>query len=583
MAEKVTYDGGPRPPGVIIGGRGASNAESPAFLSNAEIADRLASLAQLLSVQKENPYKVKAYQRAAAKLRNMSESLQELVQDEADLTQYAGIGDAIASAIREIVLTGTLRKLETLRGQASPVVATLADYPRLDPKRVLRIYKKLKISSIGELWKKLESGEIEAALGLRLAQHVRQGLSDAHALLLYHADELQAAIEAYLLDSCGVEAVQIAGACRRRVEVIEEIAFVVQTEDFPAVLRKMERYGGRTLLLESTTHLARFALSSGIELRLRHAGPGEAGSCLIAETGSEAHLRQLEAVTGDWNVRGPFSTEAALYGAFGLSYIEPELREGYDEVERARLRTLPRLVTAADIRGDLHAHSTSSDGVHSIEQMAIAARERGYEYIGISDHSQSLKIANGVSVDDLWAQIRYIDKVNRRLTGIRVLKSSEVDILADGSLDYPDDLLRELDYTVCSIHSRFALNREQQTVRIMRAMDHRCFNILGHATGRLLLKRPGYEVDMERIVAHAKANRCFFEMNSSADRLDLSAENARLVGEAGVKIAVNTDAHSTRELGTLQRGIDQARRAALEPTSILNCLPWKSLKPLFRR
>ena len=202
-------------------------------------------------------------------------------------------------------------------------------------------------------------------------------------------------------------------------------------------------------------------------------------------------------------------------------------------------------MTAKDIRGDLHAHSTSSDGSDSIEDMAEAAKERGYEYIGISDHSQSLKIAGGVSIEDLWAQIKYIDKLNARLRGFRILKSSEVDILADGSLDYPDDLLRELDYTVCSIHSRFALNREQQTERLLRAMDNRYFNILGHATGRLLLKRPGYEVDFERVIEKARKKGCFFEINSSPDRLDLSAENARRAAEAGVMVAVNTDSHST--------------------------------------
>src|SRR5207248_8195151 len=194
---------------------------------------------------------------------------------------------------------------------------------------------------------------------------------------------------------------------------------------------------------------------------------------------------------------------------------------------RAAAGTLPRLVTVDDIRGELHTHSTSSDGAHSIEQMAAAGRQRGYEYIGITDHSQSLKIARGVSIDDLWAQIRYIDKLNSKLADFRSLKSSEVDILADGSLDYPDDLLKELDYTVCSIHSRFGMNREQQTERVMRAMDNRYFNILGHATGRLLLKRPGYELDIERIVKHASRAGCFFEINSSPDRLDLSAENAR--------------------------------------------------------
>ena len=555
-------------------------------LSNAEIADRLGGLAQLLATNKENPYKVKAYRRAAAKIRSLSESLDELVRQDADLAEIPGIGDAIASAIREIVMTGTLRKLDTLRGQAAPEIARLADYPRLDPKRVLRIYKKLKIASIEELREKLESGEIEQALGPRMAQHVAQGLSETHAMLLYHADDLQVAIEAFLTSKCGVSVAQVAGACRRRVEVVQEIAFAIQTEDFPAVVRKMERYGGRTLLLESTTDLARFRLSSGIEVRLRRAKPGDWGHCLIAETGSEAHLRKLKAVTGTLatvSAKGPFSTETAFYSAFGMSYIEPELREGYDEVSRARQGTLPKLVTTRDIRGELHAHSLSSDGVHSIEQMALAAQERGYRYLGISDHSQSLRIARGVSIEDLWAQIRYIDKLNQKMKGFRVLKSSEVDILAGGSLDYPDEILRELDYTVCSIHSRFALNREQQTERIMRAMDNRYFNILGHATGRLLLKRPGYEVDMERIIAHAKASGCFFEINSSPDRLDLSDKHARSANEAGVKIAISTDAHSTREFGTVRYGIDQARRAGLEPASVLNCLSWLSLQPLFRR
>jgi DNA polymerase (family X) len=206
----------------------------------------------------------------------------------------------------------------------------------------------------------------------------------------------------------------------------------------------------------------------------------------------------------------------------------------YDEVERAQRGTLPVLITVKDIRGELHAHSTSSDGSHSIEQMAIAARDFGYEYIGITDHSQSLKIAAGVPVDDLWKQIRFIDKLNSRLAGICVLKLAEVDILADGSLDYPDELLKELDYTVCSVHSRFSFGKPEQTQRILRAMDNRYFNILGHATGRLLLKRAGYELDMDRIIRHARQNCCFFEINSSPDRLDLSAENARLANEACV-------------------------------------------------
>lgn len=548
-------------------------------VSNAEIADRLSSLAQLLSAQKENPYKVKAYQRAAAKLRTFSESMDELVRSDADLTQYAGIGEAIGSAIREIVRTGTLGKLEKLRSQASPELASISQHPRLDPKRVLRIYKKLKISSVEELKEKLESGVIEKTFGLRMAQHVRQGLADVQAMLLYKADDLRTAVESFLVDKCRVRRAEVVGDYRRRVEVIEELSFVVETDDFPDLIAKLTRYGGRTELLNSSENTALFALSSGILLRVQSASRAQWGLALIEGTGSAAHLRKLAALGS----ASSLPTETAVYRKLGLSFIEPELREGHDEVERASQGTLPVLVSIKDIRGELHAHSLSSDGAHSIEQMAAAAQAKGYQYLGITDHSQSLKIARGVSVEDLWKQIRFIDALNGRTGGIRILKSAEVDILADGSLDYPDDLLRELDYTVCSIHSRFGLGKTEQTERILRAMDNRYFTILGHATGRLLLKRPGYEIDIDRVIAQAAKKGCFFEINSSPDRLDLSADNARLAAAAGVKIAISTDAHSTREFGLIRCGIDQARRAGLEKSSVLNCLPWPKLRRLFKR
>jgi len=335
MAEKPTHDGGPHPPGAIIARREGANTESPAFLSNAEIADRLASLAQLLSAQKENPYKIKAYQRAAAKLRNMSESLQELVQDEADLTQYAGIGDAIASAIREIVQTGSLRKLETLRAQVSPAIASINAHPRLDPKRVQRIYKKLGISSVQQLREKLDNGEIERELGLRMAQHVRQGLAETHAMLLYRADDLRTAVEEFLLGPCRAKRAEVVGEVRRRTEVIEELAFVIETDDFPAVVARLQRYGGRTPLVSSGKDNAVFALSSGVLLRLQLAGKKDWGLQMVACTGSKTHLKKLTAVTGRLReLKGFYASERAFYRKFGLQYIEPELREGYDEVER---------------------------------------------------------------------------------------------------------------------------------------------------------------------------------------------------------------------------------------------------------
>jgi DNA polymerase (family 10) len=340
-------------------------------------------------------------------------------------------------------------------------------------------------------------------------------------------------------------------------------------------------------LLQSGEYFAVFALSSGVRLRIQLAAANDWGGHMLLCTGSRAHLRKLAKATGGLrelrSAAEHASTEDGLYRTFGLAYIEPELREGHDEVERAAANELPKLVAIADIRGELHAHTTASDGRDSIESMAEAASALGYEYLGITDHSQSLKIARGVPAESLWEQIRHIERLNGHLRNFRILKSAEVDILADGSLDYPDDLLRELDYTVCSIHSRFGLGKKEQTERILRAMDNRYFNILGHATGRILLQRPGYEIDVDRIIGHARQNGCFFEINSSPNRLDLSAEHVRRAAEAGVMIALSTDAHSTPEFRLIRCGVDQARRAGLEPSRVLNCQSWDVLQRRFKR
>jgi DNA polymerase (family X) len=555
-------------------------------LSNAEIADRLSSLAQLLTVKGDNPYKIRAYRRAASTIRGLGESVDELVRNEADLTTYEGIGKAIAGSVREIVFEGKLGRLEKLRAEVPPEVVAINQHPRLDPKRVLRIYKKLGISSIPELRKALDSGQIEEMFGARMAQHIRQGLIESNAILLYHAHSLVAAIQHFLLKQCNVVRANAAGDYRRCVEVISNLDFVVETPDFRASAESFQRFGGRTPMLELTSKYATFALPSGPLLRMEPRAKQNWGVALIRHTGSKTHLSRLTRITGslsDLERTASFSTEEAFYKRYKLQFIPPELREGLDEVRLAREGKLPTLITQEDLRGDLHMHTEASDGVDTLEQMALAGRSRRYAYVGISDHSPSLKIANGLSVERLKKQIRAIDKLNDKLSGIRLLKSAEVDILADGSLDYPDEILRELDYTVCSIHSRFAMNKEQQTDRILRAMDNRYFNILGHATGRLLLKRPGYEIGIERVIKQAKQNGCFFELNSSPDRLDVSAENARLIRAAGVLIAISTDSHSTGELATIRFGLEQARRAGLDTATVLNTRPLSEILKLFKR
>jgi DNA polymerase (family X) len=556
------------------------------FLNNAEIADRLSALAQMLTMEKANPYKIRAYRRAADTIRGLGESVDGMVRNNTDLRLYAGIGEAINAAIREIVLTGKLGTLEKLRSNSSPELVAINAHPRLDPQRVLRIYKKLGISTVEALRAALDSGEIERTFGARMAQHVKQGLVETEAILLYHAHSLRESLEEFLTKSCKAMRVEAVGDYRRRVEVISELAFLVHTRNFAQMVTTLERFGGHMPLLHSSATSAAYSLPSGPLLRIEFSDTKGWGVSLIRHTGSKAHLRKLSAVTGSLAAlekSGKFATEEAVYKQFGLAFIPPELREGLDEVRLARNGNLPTLVTQQDIRGDLHAHTFASDGADSIEDMADAARALGYEYVGITDHSPSLKIANGLSVDDLKKQLRAIDKLSSRLKGIRVLKSAEVDILADGSLDYPDEVLRELDYTVCSIHSRFGLGKQQQTERILRAMDHRYFTILGHATGRLLLKRPGYELDFERIVEHARRNGCFFELNCSPDRLDVSAENARLVRAAGILIAISTDSHSTPEYRIIRYGIEQARRAGIQKQDVLNSRPLAEVLKLFKR
>src|ERR1051326_1169874 len=549
---------------------------TPPRFSNGAIAAELMTLAQLLGARGANPFKVKAYRRAAKTIKALSESVDDLVRRGADLTVYPAIGPAIAGVIEEIVKTGKLRRTETLRTELKPEILELAQYPHLDPRRVKRIYKKFNISSIDGLKEKLESGEVAAKLGVRMAQHIRQGLSPSQEMLLYEADRIVPPIQMFLIERCGVRRAKPAGDYRRRVEIIREISFLIETDDFRSVLKGLQTYGGGAELLEENDTTAHLRLSTGITLRITLADRKNWGTSLVLATGSGQHLRQLPETVKE------ASTEAGVYRQFGLAFIPPELREGHDEIALAAGGQPLELVSESDIIGELHAHTTASDGANTIEEMAEAAKERGYDYVGISDHSQSLKIAHGLSEEELWEQIRFIDRLNERLAGIRVLKSAEVDILAGGLLDYSKDLLKALDYTICSIHSRFGFGKTEQTERILRAMDNRYFSILGHATGRLLLKRPGYEIDIERIVEHASATGCSFEINSSPDRLDLSADHARLARQAGIKIAITTEAHSIHEFRYLQYGVDQARRAGLPKSMILNHLPWLQLGKTFK-
>ncbi|HEU5078793.1 MAG TPA: PHP domain-containing protein [Opitutaceae bacterium] len=565
---------------LVVHGDMAATSLSVPPLSNTEISRRLVSYAHGLQTKGDNPYKIRAYRRAAQTIKNLRESVDALIRAGDDVTRFPGIGKGIAAALREIVFGGTLGQMEMPLASIPPEVAAVGEYPALDPKRVARVFKKLGIETVSALKQKLEDGTIRASFGARMADHFRNAFRDSTLVLLDDADQLAVEIERFLLTRCNVTRAELAGDVRRRVESISEIVFVIETDDFSATLKRVKTFRGGIDLIETAGRDATFQLPGSVMLTLHGATSINWGTAVVLATGSPAHLQELEHVGG---LARRAKTENDVYATVGLSWVPPELREGRGEVALAAKDELPRLVELNDIRGDLHMHTTSSDGLDTIEAMAEAARARGYDYLGITDHSQSLKIARGVSIENLWAQIRRIDKLNARLKGIRILKSAEVDILADGSLDYPDDLLAELDYTICSIHSRFALGKQQQTERVMRAMDHPAFTMLGHATGRLILHRSGYELDLPRIIAHAAARRCYFEINADPDRLDLSSDNVRLVAKAGIKVAIGTDAHRVAGLDYMHCGIDVARRAGLTKKDVLNTGTLAQLQRAFRR
>jgi DNA polymerase (family X) len=561
--------------------------------SNATIAGLLRRYAAVLALQGADRFKLKAYRRAAETVEGLASEAAQLVQQGSDLTELPGIGPAISQVILEIVRTGTLARLQRALANLPPERAELAEWPALDARKVARIYKRLGIHNLAALKEKLESGEIRDVLGSRLDFHVRRGLDARPRHLLWAVAGTADHIKCYLEGLGGVTKVSFVGSLRRKQDTVGDLNFLVSGKAAAPIFRQFAVFGAVQSSVTRSRTERLYQLSSGITVSLRYANPREWGLALVLATGSPVHLadlaaraesRKQELTANSLSTAGiNLSNEKAVYAALGLPWIEPELREGHGETAAAAKRRLPDLVTIDDIRGDLHMHTTASDGANSIEEMAAAAQSRGYKYIAITDHSQSLKITNGLSEKRLLQHIRNIDKLNVRLKDFRILKSAEVDILEDGRLDYSNAALRQLDFTICSIHSRFALNRQQQTERILRAMDNPYFNILGHATGRLLLKREGYELDIERIIAHAKTNGCLFEINSSPDRLDLSDEHAKSAKDAGVLIAVNTDAHSIRELDFISAGINQARRAWLESAHVLNARPLQQMLRHLRR
>jgi len=568
---------------------------------NTEIADMFEQLADLLEIREDNPFRIRAYRNAARVIRGHGRSMAELVDSGADLDELPGIGADLAGKIATIVRTGKLPLLDQLRAKVPRPLVEMTRIEGLGPKRAKALYRALRIRSLEDLQRAARSGRIREIKGFGarteqlIGQRAARIASTERRIRLADAEDIVGPLVEHLRSVDGVRAVEVAGSYRRRRDTVGDLDVLVSaSRNAPGVMDAFAGYEDVAEVLAKGSTRGTVRLRNGVQVDLRVVAPASFGAALFYFTGSKAHniaVRKLAIARGlKLNEYGLFRsdrsvggrTEQDVFDAVDLPFIPPELREDRGEIEAARKKRLPALVEITDIRGDLHCHTKATDGRDTLEAMARAAAERGYEYISANDHTKRVSIAHGMDRRRLLQQVRTIDRLNAKLQGVVVLKSAEVDILNDGSLDLPDDVLKELDFTVCAIHYGLNRSREKQTERILRAMDNPYFTILAHPTGRLINAREPYDIDLERVLTAARERGRILEVNAHPDRLDLDDQGCRMAKEAGVRLAISTDAHRVVDLDLMRFGIDQARRGWLERDDVVNTRRLADLRRLLR-
>lgn len=568
---------------------------------NGDIAAIFEEMADLLEIEGANPFRVRAYRFAARTIRDLPGEVAEMVARGEDLTSLPGIGDDLAGKIREIIRTGTVAALEAQRHKTPATLTELLRIPGLGPKRVQALVRALNLRGLSDLQQAAREGRIRTipGFGEKTEQHILDALAartgKESRMQLAVAMPSAEALVAYLNQCPGVGRVVVAGSYRRARETIGDLDILVTADTGRAITDRFVRYPEVREVLAHGETKASVRLQNHLQVDVRVVPDESYGAALLYFTGSKHHnvvLRQLAQERGfKLNEYGVFrgavrvagDTEASVYAAVGLPWIPPELRENRGEFDAAKEGRLPTLVELQDLVGDLHAHTTATDGRHSLKEMADAARRRGLRYLAITDHSRRLTMARGLTPARLSAQMDEIDRLNRDLTDMRLLKGIEVDILEDGSLDLPDDVLGRLDLVVGAVHSRFNLSKQKQTDRILKAMDHPHFSILAHPSGRLIGRREPYDVDMLRIIRKARERGCFLEVNAHSERLDLTDIHCQMAREEGVLLAVNSDAHSTADLDDRRYGVGQARRGWLQKADVLNARSYAEVTRLLRR
>ncbi|MBD3157930.1 MAG: DNA polymerase/3'-5' exonuclease PolX [Candidatus Lokiarchaeota archaeon] len=563
---------------------------------NQEVAEMLKEIGLLLEIKGANKWKIRAYKRATRAITSHGEDVQS-VDARGELTEIPGIGDAIAEKISSYLDSGVVPELEKLRAEIPVAVMQLEAIPGVGPKTIKLVYDELGVNDLDSMEEAARTGRIAElkGMGTKTEQQILDGIalvrSGLGRTLLADALPYAEQLIDYLKKLPEVSEIALAGSIRRKRETVHDVDILVSADDAEMVMNAFVEFEYVQEVIAHGTTKSSVRLDNALQIDLRIIPAESFGAGLQYFTGSVDHNVRVRSIAQSKNMLlneyGLFQNEVkvagdderAVYGELGLPFIPPELREDKGEIEAAQENHLPNLITLEDVRGDLHSHTDQSDGSNTIHEMLEAADEIGYDYYCVSDHTQSLAIANGMDEGRLLKRIDEVDEINDSgRYGLTVLKGAEVDILEGGLLDIRDDVLEQLDVVTVSIHSRMKDDKETMTQRVCKALENKHVHMLGHPTGRLLLKRSGYEIDLDAVLEVARQNNVAMELNALPRRLDLNPGNLRAAKRIGVKIAINTDAHKIAHLNNMKYGVFQARRGWIEPDDVLNTFTLEELR-----
>jgi len=571
-------------------------------VENKSIADIFTEIADILDIQGENPFRIRSYRNAARTIGDLTENLENMVKAGGNPEEIPGIGKSMHEKIVEIVKTGKCQSLEELKKKTPPGLTELLRLDGLGPKKVKLLYDELGVDSVDRLEKAAQAGRLRNLAGMgekteeKILKSVEQFRAGIGRFKLSIGFTYAGALERYLGDVPGVKRLDPAGSFRRRSETIGDLDILAICAKSSKVMDRFTAYGEVKDVIAKGETKSSIRLRNGLQVDLRVLDDESYGAALHYFTGSKAHnvairerAKEMGLKVSEYGVfrardekRLTGASEEEVFRAVGLPFIPPELREDRGEIAAAEEGKLPRLIDLADIRGDLQMHTVATDGKNSILEMAKKAKDLGYSYVAITDHSQAVRVAGGLNEKALARHLKEIDKANGEISGIRILKGVEVDILGDGTLDLKDQILKECDVVLGSVHSRFNLEEAEMTKRIIRAIKNPCVHILAHPTGRLILEREPYRVNLKEVMQAAVDHGVVLEINAYPDRLDLRDADARMARDMGARLAISTDAHSALQLEMMKFGVFTARRGWIEAKDVINTYPLDQMLKFLR-